>query len=292
MTTDQPTPPHVFAEHRRDWRQNRYVYPVISRRSRGLSIGVNLNPDKVCNFNCIYCQVDRTVEPWVRSVDPVVLEDELDRMVAAAADESLFAEQSFAATPPELRRFNDIAFSGDGEPTTCPLFAECVRIAAAVKGNYGLDEVKIVLITNACHLTKPAVVAGLDVLAANNGEIWAKLDAGTEERYRMINRSRFPLQHIVDGITAAARDYSVCIQSLWMRIDGQGPPAEEVDAFAARLNEIAAAGGSLKEVQVYTVARRPLEESVAALTVGELRELADTVAARTGLRVNVFPAAG
>ncbi len=50
----------LFTQHSRSWQSNRYVYPVISRRSKGLSIGVNLNPDKVCNFDCVYCCVDRT----------------------------------------------------------------------------------------------------------------------------------------------------------------------------------------------------------------------------------------
>ena len=43
---------NLFTLHSRNWQTNRYVYPVISRRSKGLSIGVNLNPDKVCNFDC------------------------------------------------------------------------------------------------------------------------------------------------------------------------------------------------------------------------------------------------
>ncbi|MGB9625323.1 MAG: radical SAM protein, partial [Phycisphaerae bacterium] len=71
----------AFASHARDWRQNYYVYPVLSRRAHGVSIGVNLNPDKACNFDCIYCQVDRTVPPAVRKVDVAVLRRELDEML-------------------------------------------------------------------------------------------------------------------------------------------------------------------------------------------------------------------
>src|ERR1041384_5902109 len=59
----------LFTQHSRSWRENRYVYPVVSRRSKGLSIGVNLNPDKVCNFDCIYCCVDRKTPPVWRDVD-------------------------------------------------------------------------------------------------------------------------------------------------------------------------------------------------------------------------------
>ena len=50
----------LHTQHERRFEANRFVYPVLSRRSKGLSLGVNLNPDKVCNFDCIYCQVDRT----------------------------------------------------------------------------------------------------------------------------------------------------------------------------------------------------------------------------------------
>lgn len=287
---DRRTSPRLFARHPRDWRRNLYVYPVISRRSRGLSIGVNLNPDLACNFDCIYCQVDRTAAPRVGKVDPQILSDELERMVQMAADGSLFAEPQFAATPAELRRINDIAFSGDGEPTTCPRFAECVRIAAAVKQAHRLDQTKIVLITNSCHLTRPAVVAGLEIMDAHNGEIWAKLDAGTEEYYRLVNRPDYPLQHVVQSITAAARVRPVCIQSLWMRINGQPPPPQEVDAFCDRLDEMASAGASIRQVQVYTVARKPAQPFVAALGDHELDAVARRIAARTTAPVDTFPA--
>ena len=58
--------PHT--DHPRLFQGNKFVYPVLSRRSRGISVGVNLNPDKVCNFDCIYCQVDRRSEAETRFV--------------------------------------------------------------------------------------------------------------------------------------------------------------------------------------------------------------------------------
>ena len=53
-------------DHRREWREFDYAYPVLSRRSKGISLGVNLNPDKICNFDCVYCEVDRNT-PGKRS---------------------------------------------------------------------------------------------------------------------------------------------------------------------------------------------------------------------------------
>ena len=236
--------------------------------------------------------MDRTVTPRVRTVDPRVLADELDRMIRTALDGSLFAEPRFVDTPPELRRINDLAFSGDGEPTTCPQFAECVRVVADVKRAHQLDRTRIVLITDACYLTRPQVVAGLEIMDAHDGEIWAKLDAGTQEYYQQVNRPNYPLQHVLDNITAAARVRPICIQSLWMRIHGQQPPDSEVDAFCDRLDEIAAAGGSLRQIQVYTVARPPAEPSVTPLQDDELEAVARRIESRTTVPVDRFPAGG
>ncbi len=43
----------------RDFLSNHFVYVVTSSRARGLSLGINVNPDKYCNYDCLYCEVDR-----------------------------------------------------------------------------------------------------------------------------------------------------------------------------------------------------------------------------------------
>src|SRR5262249_9225981 len=152
---------------------------------------------------------------------------------------------------------NDVAFSGDGEPTTSPQFAEVVRAAAAIKRRRGLDGVKLVLITNATRFHKPRVREALAVLDANNGEVWAKLEAGREAYYRQVARTPIPLRRILDNIPEAARVRPLVIQALFLRLHGEPPPAAELEAFCDRLNEVVRAGGRIKLVQVYTVARVP-----------------------------------
>ncbi len=274
--------------HSRHWRDNLYVYPVISRRSKGLSIGVNLNPDMACNFDCVYCQVDRTIQPRVRHVDLDILRDEIEVLVGLAKSMTLFDDPCFVDVPQALRRINDIAFSGDGEPTTCPSFSRAVQIAADVKCRAGLDSTKLVLITDACYLTRPAVQSGLEILDNYGGEIWAKLDAGTQAYYHQINRPNYPLQHVIDNITAAARVRPIVIQSLFMRVSGQGPDDAEIVAYTDQLNEIIDAGGTISYVQVYTVARRPAESSVTALSDSEVNGIAEKITKRTSLRAEVF----
>ncbi|MCG8405306.1 MAG: radical SAM protein [Phycisphaerales bacterium] len=267
----------AYRQHTRSWRNNAYVYPVVSRRSGGLSIGVNLNPDKACNFDCIYCQVDRQSPPTVRKVNLDQVKAELDGLLDIARDQSLYADAPFDCLPPSQRRVCDIAFSGDGEPTTYPQFDEAVRLVADTKRVRGLKDAKIVLITDACYLTKPKVRNGLKLMDENNGEVWAKLDAGTEDYYQLVNRPNYPLSHVLDNILDAARARPLVIQSLWMKVHGEPPPNDEVLAFTNRINDMVAAGGRFKLIQVYTIARQTTEAYATALSAIELDRVANVV---------------
>ncbi len=285
MTTGET----LFTDHTRHWRDNRFVYPVVSRRSKGVSIGINLNPDKVCNFDCIYCQVDRRSESETTFVETEDLYRELREMVEWIVSGKLFEDEKFSTTRPEYRRLNDFAFSGDGEPTTFKNFAQIVGQVAQIKREAALDDVKMVLITNASMLHRPAVQAGLEILDESRGEVWAKLEAGTEEYFQKIDRTKIPFRRVLDNITAAAQRRPIVLQSLFMTVDNEAPPKEEIEAFCERLVEICDAGGEIMLVQIYTVARRPTEDYVGALTSEQLSQIAKRVEERAGLPTEVFP---
>lgn len=278
----------LYSDHGRTYRENKFVYPVLSRRSGGISIGVNLNPDKVCNFDCIYCQVDRRSEAETRFVETDRLLAELDAMFRFVTSGEIYQDAKFADVPAALRRLNDVAFSGDGEPTTYRNFDEIIAAAAALKRRHGLDGVKMVLITNATMFHRPAVERGLAILDAHNGEIWAKLETGTEQYYQLVERTKIPFQRVLDNIASAAQKRPLVIQSLFMRIEGAPPPPAEIAAFCDRLNEVTAQGGAIKLVQVYTVARQPAESYVAALTAAEVDQIVQSVRERTGLPAEAF----
>ena len=273
----------IHTRHDRIFATNRFVYPVISRRSGGLSIGVNLNPDKICNFDCIYCQVDRTVQGLTRFVDLPAMLAELEQTLEAAVSGRLFHHPDFSGVPASLRRLNDIAFSGDGEPTSHRNFDQVVAASAELKRRLGLDGVKMILITNASLFHRPHVLRGLETLDANQGEIWAKLDAGSEDYFRKVERTPIKLARILENITQAARQRPLVIQSLFMRIDGESPDDAELITYCQRLREIAAAGGRLKLVQICTVARRPAEAYVQPLKDAEVDRIVQMVRQLTGL---------
>jgi wyosine [tRNA(Phe)-imidazoG37] synthetase (radical SAM superfamily) len=278
----------LHTQHERTYLESRFVYPVLSRRSGGLSLGINLNPDKVCNFDCIYCQVDRTEQADTRFVAMDRLLTELGEMLQWIESGRIYDSGKFRSTPRALRRLNDMAFSGDGEPTTYQNFDAIIRACADLKRAAGADQVKMVLISNASMFHRPHVVRGLEILDANQGEIWAKLDAGSEAYYKKVCRTSIPWRQILENITQAARIRPLVIQSLLMRVDGVPPSADELDAYCSRLQEIVAAGGSLALVQIYTIARKPAEKSVSPLEESEVEAIGDLVRRRTGLPTAVY----
>ncbi|QDT34679.1 radical SAM protein [Thalassoglobus polymorphus] len=286
MSNERNLKQHRF--HPRQYESNRFVYPVLSRRSQGISIGVNLNPDKVCNFDCIYCQVDRTSVATTKFVEMDQLLAELDHMLSIVASGEIFTDPKFSTIPENLQRLNDVAFSGDGEPTTYRNFDDIMQRVAELKAKHELKNVKMVLITNASMFHRDAVRRGLKILDQNNGEVWAKLEAGTEEYFQLVDRTKIPFQRILDNITQASQERSLVIQSLFMKINGESPPEAEIKEFLNRLNEIQAAGGKLKLVQVYTVSRQPAESFVSPLKDEEVDNITRRVRDETGIDAESF----
>jgi wyosine [tRNA(Phe)-imidazoG37] synthetase (radical SAM superfamily) len=178
---------------------------------------------------------------------------------------------------------NDIAFSGDGEPTTYQNFDDIVSACAQLKQQHLLAEVKLVLITNASMFHRPHVQRGLAILDRNQGEIWAKLEAGTEAYFRKVERTSIPFTQILENITQAARLRPLVIQALFMRIHGTPPTRAELEAFCRRLQELLEAGGQLDRVQIYTIARPPAASHVTALADEEVDQIVALVRQRTGL---------
>lgn len=253
----------MYTRHSRQWLQNRYVYPVISRRSGGLSIGINLNPDKICNFGCVYCQVQRAEEEARPApVDVALVQAELSDLLQRASDGSLWEDAFFADVPAEKRVLRDVAFSGDAEPTSSPSFLEVVKVAARLKEQMKLTGMKLVLITNATLLTRDEVARGLAIMDQHNGEIWAKLDAGTEAYYKLVNQAVIPFERILGNILQTGQLRPIVIQTMVACIGGVAFPIPEQEAYIQQLASLLQKGCHIQRVQLYTVARQPGEANL------------------------------
>jgi wyosine [tRNA(Phe)-imidazoG37] synthetase (radical SAM superfamily) len=277
-----------FTDHRRSLDDNRYVYAVVSRRVGALSIGINLNPDKVCNFDCPYCQVDRRVPSGSGVVDLDRLDEELDHLLGWVADGSLWDHAPFDTAPESMRRVGDISFAGDGEPTSAGEFAGAVERVIEARARFGLGDVRLSLLTNATLFQRDTVREGLDMLHGAGGEVWAKLDAGTEAWFHKVDGTQFPFQRVLANIDYSAGRYNTVIQSMFHTFDGVGPTDAEVQAWVGRLRDVLDKGGLIRHVQVYSVARRPSEDTVGRLPDERLEWIAAQARA-LGLDVAVYP---
>lgn len=280
-------PAAVPFSYRRDFLENRFVYLTISPRARGLSIGVNINPDAKCNFDCLYCEVDRIRSRRDTLIDCDVAGEELERTLEFVRCGNVVLHPPYATLPAELLRLQHVALTGDGEPTTSPLFLEAVETVVHVRARGRYPFFKIVLITNASCLDLPNVQKALCLFTPRD-EIWAKLDAGTQDYLKVINRTAVPLEKILKNILETAKERPVIIQSLFSAVDGFAPSSEEIDEYAQRVRELKEAGANIPLVQIYSATRPTATTWVEHLPLRTMAEIAATVRRVAGVRAEVF----
>jgi wyosine [tRNA(Phe)-imidazoG37] synthetase (radical SAM superfamily) len=271
----------------RDFLNNHFVYAVISSRARGLSLGINVNPDKFCNFDCIYCEVDRRLPSPAMKMDVAAMAVELRRTLTFVHQGRLRELPEYHLLPDELLQLRHVALSGDGEPTLAPNFADVVEAAIRIRALGGFPFFKMVLITNAAGFDHPQVQKGLEHFTKSD-EIWVKLDGGTQGFLDKVNRPKLTLDKTLENILALARRRPVIIQSLFAVINGEEPPFEEIKEYAQRLKELKNNGAQISLVQIYSATRPMSHAECGHLPLKFLSEIAQTVRRVTALKAEVF----
>lgn len=243
-------------DHSRDSAGLTYVYPVISRRAGGVSIGINLNPNNACNWRCVYCQVPELKRGSAPRIDLNRLETELRSFLhqLTAGD---YLQQH---VPPEMRKIHDIALSGNGEPTSAKEFDQVIELIGQIKKDFALPaDLKIVLITNGSLIHRPAVQAGLKRMGELNGEIWFKFDrASTKERQR-INNTSISLKKIREHLAIASALCPTWLQTCIFQLDNEPPSPEEVSAYLNFLQQLSSEQIRIQGVLLYGIARPSLQ---------------------------------
>ena len=273
--------------HPMDFLGHRFVYVVVSPRARGLSIGVNMNPDKKCNFDCIYCEVNRQAAARENRLDVKVMVAELEKTLALIQAGRLRERPWYCMLPEELLQLRHVTLSGDGEPTLASNFAEAVEAVFQVRAVGRWPFFKLVLVTNATGLDQPQVKEGLSWFTPTD-EIWAKLDGGTQAYLNWVNRPDVGLEKILERILVVARRRPVVIQSLFPTIYGVEPPCAEIEQYVQHLNELRAAGAQIALVQIYSATRPTHNSACGHLPLKVLSGIAQAVRQGTGLKAEVF----
>lgn len=274
--------------HDRDSAALRYVYPVISRRAGSVSVGINLNPNNACNWRCIYCQVPDLKRGAAPPVDLSLLESELRGFL----DDLLHGDFMKSRVPEGLQRINDIALSGNGEPTSAAEFSRVVELIARVRGESALPKVvKTVLITNGSLLYRNEVQQGLRDIAKLNGEVWFKLDRASEQGMLEINDSKISLGKVRDNLIASIACCPTWLQTCWFALDGGPPSRQDEDDYLEFVSALLTEGHKPQGVLLYGLARpsmQPEAPRLSALPAEQLQAFGDRIV-KLGLTVKVSP---
>lgn len=276
------------SEHHRDSAHMRYIYPVVSRRAGGVSVGINLNTNNACNWRCLYCQVPHLRLGSAPAVDLPVLEQELRYFLRDVMTGDFMQQR----VPPEARRLNDIALSGNGESTSAPEFSEVIEIISQVRHDLQMsDAVKTILITNGSLIHRPQVQRGLKILAGITGEVWFKLDRASVAGMQQINDTATRIETVREHLVTAINLCPTWIQTCWFALDEQAPSVRDEEDYLAFLRGLLATGSRPEGVLLYGMARpslQPEASRLSNLSAEQLNAFAAKIAG-LGLTVKVTP---
>lgn len=234
----------TVSDHNRDVSGLKYVYPVVSRRAGGVSIGINLNVNNACNWRCVYCQVPNLARGTPPPIELEVLERELRSFLTYALHGDFM--QRYVAEGD--RHLQDIAFSGNGEPTSAKEFPEVLVLVEKVLREFNLlgdvmvenqpNPIKVRLITNGSLMDKPTVQDSISHLAKCNGEVWFKLDAGTKAGIARINDVNINPQSHIARLKHCAELCPTFIQTCLFAMDGEPPHENDIQAYLALISQV------------------------------------------------------
>ena len=226
-------------------RERSLVYGPVPSRRLGRSLGVDVVPFKVCDFDCIYCQLGRTTIQTVERKAYVSPEEVLPRI----------AEKLRAGARPDF-----ITMGGSGEPTLNSALGD---IIAGVKK---ITDVPVAVLTNGALLSDAQVRSA----CAKADVVLPDLDAGDEETFRVINRpgEGLTLKQIVQGLAEFRKEFS---GQIWLEVF----LVAGVNDSEAQVKKIARLAERVRpdKIQLNTAVRPPAFDTVSRVTAKRLEEL-------------------
>lgn len=245
--------------------------PIHSRRL-GSSLGVNLSPNdgKVCSFDCVYCEAGYNSQGAGTTGLP------------RREDVSQELEMKLKSMIEAGEHLDVITFSGNGEPTLHPQFAEIIDDTIALRDKY-FPQVKISVLCNSTRLGDESVVAALRKVDNNI----LKLDSAITSTMRLIDQPASP-SFTSEGVIEQIAQFSgqCVVQTMFLRGEHDGKKIdnttiEEVEALIKAYKRI-----SPRQVMIYSIDRKTPEQKLEKVSHEELEAIASQMS-REGINVTV-----
>ena len=239
--------------------------PVLSRRL-GRSLGINLLPAdrKVCSFDCIYCQYG-----------PLTAVQQISTEYSIPTVGDVLSAVEKALRKPRTIEF--LTFSGNGEPTLHPNFAEIVQGVKRLRDQLR-PTAKLAILSNASRVTEPGVLSVLGWLDAP----MMKLDAGDQATFLAINRpaQQVRIVEIIEGLKAVP---GLMIQSMLLTGKVSNSRGEAYERWTEALVTL-----QPRLIHIYSIDRPTAEDDVIPVSGSQLKNIRDDLHSRFGLPVEAF----
>jgi wyosine [tRNA(Phe)-imidazoG37] synthetase (radical SAM superfamily) len=247
-------------DHNRDVSGLQYVYPVVSRRAGGVSIGINLNVNNACNWRCIYCNVPNLTRGTPPPISLALLADEFRLFL----HDIVHGDFMQAHVKESDRVLKDVAFSGNGEPTSAKEFPQAIVLVQQILKEFDLlNKIKIRLITNGSLLHRQPVQDGIKQLAQHNGEVWFKFDAATAEGITRVNDVNINPSSHMEKLKQCAQICPTFIQTCMFALDGKPPAEDEILAYIDLIKQLK---HDIAGVHLYGIARQSMQAEAPRLS--------------------------
>lgn len=239
--------------------------PILSRRL-GRSLGINLSGAhrKVCSFDCVYCQY---------GAEAVI--DTNSTYVGWPSVEEVLAAVEKAIKKP--RTIDYLTFSGNGEPTLHPDFAEIVSGVLSLRNQFRPDT-KLAILSNSSRVTDPDIVLALQLLDSP----MMKLDAGDELTFLAINRPAKGI-HFGELVNGLKEIPNLMIQSLLIDGEVSNVSGDAYEAWAETLAELCPS-----ETHIYSIERPTPSNRLLAVNPRKLQEISVDISTRFNLSAHPF----
>lgn len=271
-------------DHDRNIFDSKYVYPVVSRRAGGLSLGVNLNTNNACNWQCIYCEIPNLTRGGPEPIEVELLKDELNFWINQIINSNFLKEN----TPPGTT-FADVALSGNGEPTAAPEFLDVLEIIiASLKEHKLIDKIPVRLITNGSFISKKKEC--LNIFNQYHGEVWFKIDAADEDSIKLINQVNLDPNSMINNLKTCAEACQTVIQTCLLKINHQVPTNDFLKNYSKLIKPYERL---IKKIDLYSLARPSLQNNqditIERLSLDELNNIKNILQKQLTIKIDVFP---
>ena len=248
--------------------QPEILYGPINSRRLGKSLGINLLPGKykLCSFNCVYCHYGWTkkhTSDFNRYQRDLPSPDKVLNAVEGALKSSM--------------EFSFLTFSGNGEPTLYPQFAELVEEVSNLRNKYR-PRLKVALLSNSTGMVRQDVRESLSKVDYPV----LKLDAGTEKIFKEVNRSAtgVTFSGILDSLSSVEDFY---VQTVLIEGNPSNATDEDLFAYFQIIKQI-----QPKEVHIYSIDRPVPNRKISLVSKKRLEEIAIWGEKEAGVTIRHF----